>query len=78
LSLLNKAVMAPAWTVVLIDEGPALGARRWRRGYTQPRYLKSWDQLEWLNTFPRGSILYEWDGRQWLHPPYLAISTGPL
>jgi hypothetical protein len=53
-----------AWTTVLVDYGPAYGARRYG-GYTAPQYLDNFAALQLAQGYPLGSPLYQWDGQAW-------------
>lgn len=59
-----------AWTTVLIDHGPALGARRYG-GYTPAAYLDNFEAMKLLQRYPLSSRLMQWNGSYWqdLIPP---------
>lgn len=64
MSLLDSQ-FTPAWTTVLIDDGPAFGAQRYRRGFTPLKYLDNFAALSLLSQFPLTSSLFQWNGQQW-------------
>ena len=65
MALLDRLSQGKAWTTVLIDEGPAAGAQRYRRGWAPHRLLENFDALAYLQSFPKYSVLYQWNGRAW-------------
>jgi hypothetical protein len=56
----------PAWTTILIDRGPSYGAQRYG-GYAPQRYLSNMGALAYLDQYPRGSSLMQWNGKAWQH-----------
>lgn len=68
MSFFDNIYWNKAWTTILINSGRSKGKDQYHLGYTKPLLLDNQLALQYLNSFPPGSALFQWTGNTWLQP----------